>query len=136
MTDRPPGPRDWQPGDPDDVWWNPRPGDAYGPSDQEHRQPWEPPAPVHRFPGSSGLGPLPPAPEPSPSERAVAAEVTQPTHPRWSGGDIVGAFVVLAVVVLCVSGGLASYLESARWLRVVLGLAAVALVELVVVGAA
>jgi len=59
MNDQPPGPRDWEPSDPDAFWWNPKAGDAYGPSDQEHRPMWEGPAPVRRFatgPGDS-LGP-------------------------------------------------------------------------------
>jgi len=143
MNDQPPGPRDWEPSDPDAFWWNPKAGDAYGPSDQEHRPMWEGPAPVRRFatgPGDS-LGPdadRPPAGLPTAGSAAAirpAAPVAAPPNWRWT--PLVGAFVGLAGVLLSLSVGLAVVVPSFRTAAVVAAvIAGIAAVELVVVAAA
>jgi hypothetical protein len=118
--DERPGPRDWKPKDPDSAWWNPQPGDAYGPSDQEVRQPWERQGPARRFddPFVMVPGPVihePPAssrPPTLPPEVAAAAlkEAAPPAPakkmPETQFSDLTNFMVLvvfLAIVVLIVA---------------------------------
>jgi hypothetical protein len=109
--EREPGPRDWEPTDPDSRWWNPKPGDPYGPSDQEYRQPWERPRPVHRFPGGAvpppPTGTPPPAPFPPSSPRKRPPE----NHPKTEGLLGVAVLALLAILISC---GLGVFVEDWR----------------------
>jgi hypothetical protein len=139
MTERSPGPRDWEPSDPEGQWWNPRPGDPYGPSDQEHRQPWEPPAPVRRFPGGPAPG-QPPAPGPPPAAGRRGTLPPAPVGPfrlHSSWYDLLRGLALLVVAVVAVGVGVAIFIGS--WRTPALVAVAVALavgVELAILGAA
>ena len=112
--EREPGPRDWEPTDPDSVWWNPKPGDPYGPSDQELRQPWERPPPVHRFPG--GAVPPPPtgSPPPPPFPPTPPPKPPPESHPKTEGLLGVGFLaLVLFLVTGCVGAVFASFRTAA-----------------------
>jgi hypothetical protein len=140
MSDQPPGPRDWEPSDPDAVWWNPGAGDAYGPSDQEYRQPWERPPPVRRFATGPGDSLRPDADRPP---AAVSAGTPAPPvvpaadRPPWRWSALVGALAGLAGVLVGLGAGLAALVPSIRTAAVVATVVAGALaVELLVIAAA
>jgi hypothetical protein len=142
MSDQPPGPRDWEPSDPDAVWWNPGAGDAYGPSDQEHRRPWERPPPVRRFATGPGDSLRPDADEPPRVPTAGPGTGIRPAapaaaRPSWRWSALVGALMCLAVVLLGLSASLGVLVPSIRTAAVVAAVVAgAAVVELLVVAAA
>jgi hypothetical protein len=139
MTEAPRGPRDWEPSDPDSQWWNPRPGDAYGPSDQERRQPWERPPPIRRFGGDPAPG-LPPAPvERSPSRLATdqPPATAAPPPPQSPWYELLRGLATLVVAVAVVGGGVAVFIGSWRSVAIVVVAVAVAAgIELAILGAA
>lgn len=129
--ERPPGPRDWEPTDPHSPWWNPRPGDAYGPSDEELRQPWERQPPVRRFCDPWGSVPGPVIHEPPASSRppTLPPQVTparkpakkEPEREFSSLTSFMGFVVMLAIVVLilaCAVGVFAKGVRAGAWVTV------------------
>jgi hypothetical protein len=143
MTERPPGPRDWEPSDPDSKWWNPRPGDVYGPSDQEPRQPWERPPPAHRFAGDPVPG-LPPAPvELAAAERmgtvplATPPATERPRRPKSPWFELLRGLALLVAATVLVGGGVAVFIGSWRSVALVVVVAGIAAgIELAIMGAA
>jgi hypothetical protein len=117
--DEPRGPRDWEPPDPDAPFWNPRPGDAYGPSDQEHRQPWEPSPSIRRFPGAAPLVyEVPPFP---PEPRSLWTRLRAPKP--W--GALVRSLRNLALTTLGTAMVVAVFVAPLRGLMLHIGLGAV-----------
>ncbi len=131
------GPRDWSPTDPESQWWNPRTGDAYGPSDQEHRQPWEPPARERRFgPGETPVGAGGDAPPAGARPRPVARTAPPPPSQTERRANVNLALILgtgVTFTAACVATALGVFVERIRYeSAAIMMLSANALLEMVV----